>query len=391
MYNNNDIFRWRKRALNTKKKKLIFVATLIVVVLAGLVSYRIYSNYADKKDRATKVSQGRGVAVEIATVSRRDIVPQIVFSANLEPLWNADISAKADGRIDRLYVEEGDRVTSGMIIGVLDTNELIPQVVQADGNLLSNQANLEQADLDLNRAQALVQQGAVSIQTLDTARTKRDLALGQVRSAQGNLSLLQTRLDNANILSPRNGVVTKRYLQAGSFAKAGAQIVNVADITSLLGKATIGEAQLGEITMGNQVKIKINALNDKEFIGNITRISPTATLPARTFTAEITIPNGDGILKPGMFGKITIPGQVHTNALVIPEGALVMRGDQKTVYIVTSENKVQQRVLKLGYVGEGLAEILEGLQDGDRIVVAGHNKLKDGASINVPSANAGGN
>ncbi len=379
------------KALNTKKKKLIFVATLIIVILTGLVSYRIYFNYADKKDRATKVSQGRAVAVEIATVSRQNIVPQIIFSANLEPLWNADISSKADGRIDRLYVEEGDRVSSGMIIGVLDTNELVPQVAQADGNLLSSLANLEQAELDLSRAQALVQQGAVAIQTLDTARTKRDLALGQVRAAQGNLSLLKARLDNASIMAPRSGVVTKRHLQAGSFAKAGAQIVSIADVTSLLGKATIGEGQLGEVTIGNQVKIKINALNDKEFIGNITRISPTATLPARTFTAEITIPNSDGMLKPGMFGKITIPGQIHTNALVIPESALVMRGDQKTVYIVTTENKVQQRILKLGYVGEGLAEILEGLQDGDRIVVAGHNKLKDGASINVPSANAGGN
>lgn len=376
--------------MNTKKKKLIFVATLIILIITGLVSYRIYSNYADKKDRATKVSQGRGVAVEIATVSRRNIIPQIVFSANLEPLWNADISSKADGRIDRLYVEEGDLVTSGMVIGVLDTNELIAQVVQADGNLFANQANLEQADLDLHRAEAMVQQGAVSVQTLDTARTKRDLALGQVRSAQGNLSLLQTRLDNANILAPRNGIVIKRYLQAGSFAKAGAQIVSIADISSLLGKATIGESQLGEVTIGNQVKIKINALGDKEFIGTITRISPTATLPARTFTAEITIPNGDGILKPGMFGKITIPGLVHTNSLVVPEAALVMRGDQKTVYIVTSDNKVQQRILKVGYVGEGFAEIIEGLQDGDRIVVAGHNKLKDGASINIPSTNEGG-
>lgn len=377
--------------MNPKKKKLIFIATSIVLVLAGMVSYRIYLNTADKKDRAIKVSQGRGVAVEIGKVSRQNIIPQIVFSANLEPLWNADISSKADGRIDRLYVEEGDIVSSGMVIGVLDTNELIPQVTQAEGNLLSSQATLEQANLDLSRAQALVQEGAVSIQSLDTARTKRDLALGQVRSAQGNLSLLQTRLDNANIIAPRNGVVIKRYLQAGSFAKAGAQIVSIADVSSLLGKATVGEAQLRELTIGSQVKIKINAFEDKEVIGQITRISPTATLPARTFTAEVTILNPDGILKPGMFGKISIPGLVHNNALVVPEGALVMRGDQKTVYIVTSENKVQQRILKLGYVGEGWAEVLEGLQDGDQIVVAGHNKLKDGASINVPGANAGGN
>lgn len=377
--------------MNTKKKKLIFIATLVVLVLVGIVSYRIYANNVDKKERASKVSQGRGVAVEIGKVSRQNITPQITFSANLEPLWNADISSKADGRIDQLYVEEGTLVSNGMIIGTLDTNELIPQVVQADGNLLSSQANLEQADLDLKRAQALVQEGAVAIQTLDTARTKRDLALGQVRAAQGNLSLLQARLANANIIAPRSGIVIKRYLQAGFFAKAGSPIVSIADVSSLLGKATVGESQFNEVIIGAQVKIKVTALGDKEFIGTITKISPTATLPARTFTAEITIPNDDNILKPGMFGKITIPGLLHNNALVVPESALVMRGDQKTVYIVTSENKVQQRILKLGYVGEGFAEVIEGLQEGDRIVTAGHNKLKDGASINVPSANEGGN
>jgi membrane fusion protein (multidrug efflux system) len=377
--------------LRAKKRKLIFIATAIILILVGLVSYRIYLNNVDKKDRASKVSQGKGLTVEIGTVSRRDIIPQITFSANLEPLWNADISAKADGRIDKLFVEEGTLVSSGMVIGVLDTNELMAQVVQADGNLLSSQANLEQADLDLNRAKALVEQGAVAIQSLDAARTKRDLALGQVRSAQGNLSLLQARLDNANLIAPRDGIVTKRYIQAGSFAKAGAQIVSIADVSSLLAKATVGEAQLHELTLGSQVKIKINALGDKEVLGNITRISPTASLPARTFIAEVTMLNSDGSLKPGMFGKITIPGQIHTNALVVPETALVMRGDQKTVYVVTSENKAQQRILTLGYVGEGWAEVLSGLKDGDQIVIAGHNKLKDGATINVPAVMAGGN
>ena len=377
--------------MNPKKKKMIFTVSLIVLVLLGLISYRIYTNIAATKERAAKVSQGRGVAVEVAELSRRDISPQLTFSANLEPLWSADISAKVDGRIDRLYIDEGDLVSSGMVIGVLDINELAAQVMQADGNLLSNQASLEQAELDLSRAQALAGQGALSAQALDTARTKRDLAVGQVRSAAGNLALLQARLDNANIMAPRPGIVLKRYLQAGAYAKTGAPIVSIADVSSLLGKATVAESELREILVGSQVKIKITALQDKEFVGNVTRISPIATLPARTFTAEITIPNKEGLLKPGMFGKITIPGLAHSNALVVPESSLVMRGDQKTVYVVTADSKVQQRMLKLGYVGDGWAEVIEGLQDGERIVVAGQNKLKDGASINVPGGKEGVN
>lgn len=377
--------------VNAKKKKVLFITGFVVLALLGIISYRIYDNVSANKERAIKGSQGRGAAVETGLVTRRDITPTLTFSANLEPLWNADISPKVDGRVDKLYVDEGDIVTAGMVIGVLDTNELAAQVMQAEGNLLSNQASLEQAELDLSRAQALATQGAVSAQSLDTARTKRDLAIGQVRSAEGNVVLLQARLDNANIIAPRSGIVLKRYIQAGSYAKAGSQIVSIADVSSLLGKATLGESELSEIAVGLQVKIIVNALQDKEFTGTITRVSPAATLPARTFTAEITIPNASGILKPGLFSKIVIPGTVHKNALVVPESALVMREDQKTVYVVTSENKVQQRVLKLGYVGEGWAEILAGLNDGERIVIAGQNKLKDGSTIAAPSGKEGGN
>jgi RND family efflux transporter MFP subunit len=375
--------------VNAKKKKTIFIVGFVVFVLVGVISYRIYDNISVNKERAAKVSQGRGAAVEVGVVSRRDIIPMLTFSANLEPLWNADISPKVDGRIDKLYVDEGDAVSAGMVIGVLDTNELVAQVMQAEGSLLSSQASLEQAELDLSRAQALSLQGAVAVQALDTARTKRDLAIGQVHSAQGNLALLQARLDNANIIAPRNGIVVKRYLQAGSYTKAGSQIVSIADVSSLLGKATIGESQLNELSVGLPVTIKINALQDKEFQGTITRISPTATLPARTFTAEITITNTMGILKPGMFSKIIIPAMIHKNALVVPERALVMREDQKTVYVVTRENKVQQRLLKLGYIGEGWAEVLEGLTDGEHIVIEGQNKLKDGSIISAPNGKEG--
>ncbi|MDD4601018.1 Macrolide export protein MacA [bioreactor metagenome] len=375
---------------SAKKKKTIFIVTAIIIVLASIISYRIYSNITTNKQRAAKMSQGQVVAVEVAAVSRTDINPILNFSANLEPVWIADISSKVDGRIDLLKVDEGDTVSEGMIIAVLDTNELSAQVVQAEGNLLSSQANLEQAELELRRTEALTQQGALSAQSLDNARTKRNLYAGQVRSAVGNLNLLQARLDNANIYAPRNGVVVKRYLQSGVYAKAGTAIVSVANVSSLLAKAIIGEAQISQLLVGTKVKVTVDALGGQEFEGVITRISPAAVLPARTFIAEITIPNSDGILKSGMFAKAAIPGQVRQGALAVPEKALVLREDQKSVYVVNADNKVQQRVIQVGFVGGGWAEVLDGLNEGEKIVVAGQNKLKDGSAIRAPSESKAG-
>ena len=134
-----------------------------------------------------------------------------------------------DGRIDRLLVEEGDVVKAGAVVAVLDTNELAAQVLQAEGTLLAAQANLEQAELDLRRTEPLARQGAVSAQALDAARIKRDLNIGQVRSAEGNMALLKARLDNANIVAPRDGTVVKRIVQAGSYTKAGSAIITLAD------------------------------------------------------------------------------------------------------------------------------------------------------------------
>ena len=359
------------------------IAIAVGVLLVLVIAYKIYANIAIGKERAARALAGRIVTVEASPVVRRDLVPVFSFSANLEAVWSTDVSAKADGRIDKLFVEEGDSVMAGMVLATLDTNELAAQVMQADGQLLQAKANLEQNELNFRRMEMLSKKDAVALQTLDSARTQRDLAQGGVTAAEGNLMLLRARLENANIFSPLTGVVVKRYVQAGAFSKAGAPIVAVADVTSLLAKAVVGEAQISELKLGIPVTVKVNALKDQEFKGTLTRLSPAAALPARTFTAEVNIPNPQGILKAGMFAKAEISGLVRNNIVAIPESSLVLREDQQTVFVVAEGNKVVQKVLKLGQASGGWVEVLSGVAEGEKIVTAGTHKLKDGASIRI--------
>jgi RND family efflux transporter MFP subunit len=209
------------------------------------------------------------------------------------------------------------------------------------------------------------------------------LAVGQVRAAEGALALYDSKLTGANVTTPRGGVVSKRYLQSGYYAKAGSPIVTVADISTLLAKATVGEAEIAQLKLGTSVKVKVDALGNQEFTGTITRLSPVATMPSRTFTAEISVPNQQNILKAGMFAKVEVAAQSHPQAVVVPETALVMREDIKTVYVLAADNKVQQRALKLGYVGGGWAEVLDGVKEGESIVIAGQNKLRDGSTVKL--------
>lgn len=373
----------------TDKRRILITAAIFFVLLSGLIAYRIYANLAANKERANRVAQTRLVEVETAKVGRQDIRPVIVLSGNLEASWNADISPKADGRIDMLYVDEGDVVKAGSVIAELDMQELTAQVTQAEGNLLVAKAELEQAALDLQRMESLVKQGAISAQAFDAARIKRDLNIGKVKAAQGNLDQLTTRLYNARIVAPRDGLVVKRHLQAGFFAKAGSPIVSLADTTEFLAKAILGEGQITQIAVGAPATIVVNALNGQEFSGIVSRVSPAAALPARTFTTEISVSNPQNILKQGMFIKAEIAGSIKKDVLVVPEIALVMKEDQKTVYVITGDNKVKQQTLTLGYVGDGIAEVLDGVLEGDVIVIAGQNKIKDGAMIKVSAKDGG--
>ena len=124
--------------MNRKKWKIILTA--VGVLLVFFIAYKIYSNIAIGKERAARAMAGRTVTVEAAAVGRRDLAPVFTFSANLEAVWSTEVSTKADGRIDKLFVEEGDRVTAGMVLARLDMNELAAQVMQAEGQVLQAQA-----------------------------------------------------------------------------------------------------------------------------------------------------------------------------------------------------------------------------------------------------------
>lgn len=363
-----------------KNKRNLAIALAVMVALVSLVGFRIYQNVASNKELAAKM-QTKAATVQVEQVGRRDITPVVSYSGSLEPVWIADVSAKVDGRINMLTANEGDLVKSGAVIASLDTNELAAQVLQGQGNLAVALSSLEQATLDYQRYSSLADKGAISAQMLDTARTKRDLSSGQVRAAEGSLALVQEKLNNANVVAPRDGVVTKRHLQAGVFTRAGSPIVTVADMSTLIAKATVSEAQVADLVVGATVKVVVDAISGQEFTGKVARISPMATLPARTFTAEIVIPNEKGSLKAGMFAKVELAVPPHLNALVIPESALIMREDQKTVFVVTEGNIIEQRLIKLGFVGGGWAEVLEGLEFGETIVVDGQNKAKDGVAV----------
>ena len=369
--------------MNLKDKRIRILVIGTVVVL-GIVAFRVVSNIMARNQQAKNSSQGR-VAVVIAAYPKREtITPRFRFSGSLEPVWQADVAAKVDGRIEKVLAEEGQAVKAGDALLVLEQEDTAAVVMNARGTYLDAKTSYEKAQMDVRRYAALYERGAVSRESLDNMRFALENARGKLDAARGNLTSAESSLGGTTVTTPRPGVIQKRYYQEGYFAKVGTALFNIADISALQAKIDIPEGYVNNIAVGNEVKFTIPSMSgeDKTVKGIVTRISPVATLPARTFEAEVTVDNRDGRLRGGMYAEALVTGLPKADTLTIPMTAISMRDDQRTCFVIEDGNAVR-RVLVTGYIGENLVEILKGVTEKDYVITGGLNKVREGAKVKV--------
>ena len=365
---------------NMSRRTKIVLGVLLAIVL--VITYRIYSNI--QKDKARAASMGAKKAVNVVTEhpQRMTIIPKLKFSGSLDPEWQAEVGSKVDGRLVKLFVKEGDRVHKGQVLAVLETVDTNADLRNARGSYLDAQTNLRKAELDLARYEKLFAKGAVSQQTVDDYRFARDNAAAKLESAQGSLESAESKSQDTSIVAPADGIIFKRYYQEGYYAKAATPVFAIADISNLKTTIHIPEGNITSVAVGNKADIQLNAYKEKKLQGTITHISPVADSPSHTFAAEVSVPNGEN-MRAGVFATVMLTAQPKKDVLVIPIQAIVMRDDQKTVFVPDDKGYIQRRVLDIGYMDEKVAEVVSGLEEKDIIVIEGHNKLREGTQINL--------
>ena len=372
------------REVNLQNRKVKIVLGLLLAVCV-IIGYRIYSNIQADRARAAKMSQSRSIAVVTAHPVRRTIVPQLHFSGSLDPEWQAQVAAKVDGRLEKVYVHEGDRVEKGQVLAILEQMDTDANLLSAKGSFLDAQTSLRKAETDLARYEKLYATGAVSQQVVDDYRFARDNAAAKLEAARGSLQGMESKAAGTVVTAPADGIVAKRFYQEGYYAKAGTPLFAIADISMLKTTIHIPEGQVTGVRVGNEADIALPAYPGKKLVGKITRIAPVADLPAHTFAAEVSVDNSEGLLA-GVYANVSLIGEPREQVLTIPMHAIVMRDDQQTVFVADAQGVVQRRVLTLGYSDDKVAEVLSGLDEKDTIVVEGHNKLREGSRINLEKA-----
>jgi RND family efflux transporter MFP subunit len=243
----------------------------------------------------------------------------------------------------------------------------------------------------LDRSKSLFERQLLPRQTLDdneasyqAAVAQLDLARAQNAQSRARLDELKITLANTIITSPVTGFVSKRTVDPGAFVGQNAPIVEVVDVSIVRLVANIVEKDLRQLKVGDMAHVEVDAFPGEEFPGRIARISPILDPATRTAPIEIEIANPKSRLRPGMYARVTITVDAKKETLVVPITAMVDLGGRRGVFTPLADNTAAFRVVQVGVETADAAEILTGLQEGDRVITTGAAALRDGDRIQPP-------
>ena len=381
-----------------------FFTIVIAIAGIGFLSWQIYEKASGSKEGLGSRRGNPAVAVEITPIQQASIKDLGQFTGSLSPQSEFMVAPKIAGRLEKILVDIGDVVTADQLVAVLDDEEYQQQVYQAVAELEVARANLvevkitsENAKREYERTVALREKKIASESQLDAAESeyktqqaKLQVANAQVSQKQAALNMAKVRLSYTRIRVPPNHasqqrVVGERFVDEGSMLAPNTPIVSILDIGTLIGVINVIERDYPKIKPGLPAVINTDAFPGQTFSGKVIRIAPLLMEKAREARVEIEIPNQRMLLKPGMFVRVQMEFELHENATVIPQSAVVKRDGSQGVFVVDRQEKKARFIpVTLGIVNEARAEILKPELSGE-VVTLGQHLLEDGANIILPN------
>ncbi len=313
--------------------------------------------------------------VRIERVSEREVAQVSVYTASVEADKVNNISAMMSNRIKAIYVDEGQRVTRGQKLVVMDDVNAATYQIQVD----NARANLASVTTDYNRALELYKIGGGTKQAVDQMQTQVINARNALATAERTL---RNAAENTVLTSPISGVVTARNYDPGDMT-GQLPILTISQVQPVKIVINVSETELAQVKQGMPATVTFDTYGDEVFKGYVTLISPSVDTATRTFSAEVTLPNSDNRILPGMFGRVSL-NLGTANHVVVPDKAVVKQPGSGNKYVyVYSGGKVEYRLVELGQRLGDAYEIISGLPSQADVVVEGQSRLSNGTKVRV--------
>jgi membrane fusion protein (multidrug efflux system) len=327
--------------------------------------------------------------VSVTHVQRADIQSTLSVSGTISALPNQDVrvSSLVPGRVAHMLVAEGDLISEGQVLAKIDDRPFHDQVRQTQAAVDQARANVDNAELSLQRNQKLLDRGIAAQKDFEDARTQAAVNKALLNQAEAALSLAQLNLTRTDVRSPLTGMVVKRLLSAGEQVDgtAAQPIFEVANTAEVELYGNVPALYLDKIRVGQALSISTDAFPGKVFQSRIVAISPAVDPATNVGLVRIRIVNGAGRLRLGMFITAQVPLETHRNALVAALQAVYRDSDgNPEIYRVEGE-KAEAVPVTLGLETKDRVELLSGAQEGETIILGGGYGLPAHAKIKVKS------
>lgn len=352
-------------------KKIITTLVILIIVIGG-IAYTLSGNKKKNQEKTDFVAKGNGaIAVNVAVVSKT--VPELDFNANgtFAPNQELNFLSENAGRVKAIYVEEGARVSKGQVLAKIDA-----EIINTDRE--TAEATYQNAVKDEARYQSSYATGGVTQQQLDQAKLA-------TQNAKLRLQASQRRLSDANIKSPINGIVNKRYIEVGAFVTAqGTQLFELVDVSKLKLKVNVNESQVANLKVGNKVAIQSTVFPDDKFTGKISFIAAKAD-GALNFPVEIEVANNiKSSLKAGMYATALFDFPKQAASILIPRTSFAGSVSSNQVFIFDkASNTAKIRKVVSGRILGETVEILSGLTEGETVITSGQINLIDNTPVSI--------
>ncbi len=292
-----------------------------------------------------------------------------MISGMLEPIRIVGVNAQVGGVLLSASVEEGNRVAVGQDVAEIDARELEAQLRSAEASLAFAAATFE-------RSEKLFKQ-----QIMTAAEYDRDRAAFE--SAKASTDQLKTRVGFSKVVAPIGGMITEKRFEAGDVVSAQTRLYTVADVSTLVTLVRVSELEVAALKVGDRVPVTIDALGGESFAGRIRRIFPTADSATRLVPVEVALAaDSRGRLRPGYSVRATFALDRRDNALLVPSRAVSGPAGARAVFVV-SGGTISRKSVRVGEDVGGSTEVLDGLVEGDSVIVSGTSQLREGAKANI--------
>jgi RND family efflux transporter MFP subunit len=409
--------------VGTKHALKIAAGILCCLIIGSFVTYKVRA-----KSPVDKVLAAEGAPLAaVAIVKRGTVSNSFSVAGEFVPYQEVELHAKVSGYIRKINVDIGDRVKTGEILAVLEVPELNAQVVGADAGVQHSKQEILRLRSEVVRANAdhesihsaaerlqqvfKTQPGLIAQQELDDSLAKDRSTEAQVEAAKSALAAAEQGLagsqanqvqvtamqEYSRIVAPFNGVVIWRYADTGSLIQAGTSnsnslpVVKVAQVNILRLRLPVPESLASHVRVGTIADIHVQATGE-DFKGKVARLTDSFDRSTRTMQVEVDLPNSDNKLSPGMYADVTLLLDSRQNAIIVPVQALNHENDKTTVLLVNGENKVEIREIRTGLEQPDRAEVVGGLNAGDRVIIGNFSAYRAGQLVKpkVSTFEAGG-